>query len=211
MQGVSDTADDPREASERTWSARRIVAVTAAIVVVGAFLALLVVGLTAGGVDRSIDDAIARGELAAAPGFSLPILANGAAVGKRDGEELSLAELRGRPVVLNFWASWCDPCRREASVLEDAWRRARRQGAVVLGIDIQDISGNARDFITEYGQTYPHVRDGTDETFRAYGLTGLPETYFLDRAGRVRVHWIGEIDARQIADGLDVILPPDAS
>ncbi len=78
----------------------------------------------------------------------------------------------------------------------------------MLGIDVQDISGNAREFITEYGQTYPHVRDGSDRTFRDYGLTGLPETFFLDREGRVRVHWIGEIDAEQVADGLDVILAP---
>jgi cytochrome c biogenesis protein CcmG/thiol:disulfide interchange protein DsbE len=195
--------DPPEEARP----VRRIVFAVLAAIIVGGFIALLVVGLTAGDVDTSIDSAIAKGELKEAPEFTLPVLANGAAVGKRDGEPLSLSELRGRPVVVNFWASWCDPCEREAPILEDAWRSARGRGAVVLGIDVQDLSGNALDFIAEYGQTYPHVRDKSDDTYRAYGLTGIPETFFLDRAGRVRVHWVGEINADQIADGLDVILP----
>lgn len=205
---VTTSPGDPSGPPAGGRRPRRIAAAALAILLVGGFLVLLLVGLSAGGVDRSIDDAIARGDLEQAPGFSLPVLANGAALGKRDGEALSLDELRGRPVVLNFWASWCDPCRREAPVLEEAWERVRGQGAVVLGIDVQDISANAREFITENGQTYPHVRDGSDDTFRDYGLTGLPETYFLDRQGRVRVHWIGEIDAEQFADGLDVILAP---
>ena len=186
---------------------RRIVFGVLAALAVGGVIALLAVGLTAGEVDRSIDRAIARGELKQAPEFSLPVLANGAALGKRDGEMLSLSELRGRPVVVNFWASWCIPCKREAPILEAAWRKVRGRGAVVLGIDIQDLSGDALDFIAKYGQTYPHVRDKSDATYRAYGLTGVPETFFLDRAGRVRVHWVGEINADQMDDGLDVVVP----
>jgi len=191
---------------KETLPARRIAFALVAAFLVGGFIALLVVGLTAGQVDVSIDSAIARGELKRAPDFALPVLANAAAVGKRDGEPLSLSELRGHPVVLNYWASWCDPCKREAPILEGAWRYARGRGAVVLGIDVQDLSGNALKFIARFGQTYPIVRDKSDETYRAYGLTGVPETFFLDRAGRVRIHWVGEINAKQIAEGLDVIL-----
>jgi cytochrome c biogenesis protein CcmG/thiol:disulfide interchange protein DsbE len=192
------------------WSARRLTVAVLSALVVGGFIALLVVGLTAGKVNTSIDSAIAKGELKEAPEFTLPVLAYGATIGKREGEMLSLSELRGRPVVLNFWASWCDPCKREAPILEGAWRAGRKRGAVVLGIDVQDLSGNAKKFIAEYGQTYPHVRDKTDDTYRDYGLTGVPETFFIDRAGRVRVHWVGEINAEQVAAGLKVILAPAA-
>lgn len=178
-----------------------------AALLVGGFIALLVIGLSAGKLDRSIDDAIARGELEPAPDFSLPVIANGGAVGTREGATLSLSDLRGRPVVLNFWASWCEPCRSEAPIMEAAWRDARDRGAVVLGIDVQDLTENAQRFIADHRQTYPHVRDKTDETYNDYGLTGLPETFFIDRAGRVRIHWVGEIDAQQVADGLDVVLP----
>jgi len=193
-----------------SWPARRIAVAALAALLVGGFIALLVVGLTARGVDTSIDSAIAKGQLKAAPEFTLPVLAYGNAVGKQDGETLSLSELRGRPVVLNFWASWCDPCKREAPILEGAWRAGRSQSAVVLGLDIQDLSENAKAFIEKYGQTYPQVRDKTDDTYRAYGLTGVPETFFIDRQGRVRVHWIGEINAEQVADGLKIILAPTA-
>jgi thiol:disulfide interchange protein len=72
-------------------------------------------------------------------------------------------------VVLNFWASWCDPCKREAPILEAAWRASRDKGAVVLGLDVQDLSGEAHGFIAEHGQTYPQVRDKDDGTYRAYG------------------------------------------
>jgi cytochrome c biogenesis protein CcmG, thiol:disulfide interchange protein DsbE len=201
-----DTPSGEPESVARERPARRILAALVASPVVGGVVTLLVIGLMAGRVDTTIDDAIARGELAQAPEFTLPVLANGDTLGKRQGEPLSLSELRGRPVVLNFWASWCDPCKREASILEGAWQAGRARGLVVLGLDVQDLSGNALEFIAEYGQTYPHVRDKSDDSYRDYGLTGVPETFFIDRAGRVRVHWVGEIDASQIAEGMEMIL-----
>jgi cytochrome c biogenesis protein CcmG, thiol:disulfide interchange protein DsbE len=204
----ADPAAREPEAPKDGWSRRRVIVAVLSALLVGGFIALMVFGLTAGKVDTSIDSAIAKGELKESPDFTLPVLAYGAAVGKREGEMLSLSELRGRPVVLNFWASWCDPCKREAPILEGAWRAGRAQGAVVLGVDVQDLSDNAKAFIDEYGQTYPHVRDKTDDTYREYGLTGVPETFFIDRAGRVRVHWVGEINAEQVAEGLKIILTP---
>jgi len=200
----------PEPANDERSRGRQILFGVLAALLVGGFGALLVVGLTANGVDTGIDSAIAKGELKRPPDFTLPVLANGSPVGKSVGEPLSLSELRGHPVVINFWASWCNPCKLEAPVLEAAWRSARRRGAVVLGVDVQDLSENAREFIARYGQTYPSVRDKGDGTYRAYGLTGVPETFFLDRAGRVRVHWVGQIDAAQIAQGLDLILAKGA-
>lgn len=205
--------EPPPEPSGSSEGGNRRSALIAAVagVVIAAFIALLVIGLTAGGQDTSIDRAIAAGDPEPAPRFTLPLLANAEAIGRRDGEQLSLSDLRGRPVLLNFWASWCDPCKREAPVLEDAWRRARARGVVVLGVDVQDLTGDARDFIERYGQTYPTVRDGGERTYRAYGLTGVPETFFVDRQGRVRVHWIGEIGAEQVAQGLEIIEKRDDS
>lgn len=202
----AETPDGEPNPPEQGRPARRGVAVVVATVVVGGLLALLIVGLTANKVDRSIDSAIAKGDPKPASDFTLPVLAKGSTIGKRDGESLSLSELRGRAVVLNFWASWCDPCKREAPILEAAWQRGRNRGGVVLGLDVQDLSENALAFIDRWGQTYPHVRDKGDGTYQAYGLTGLPETFFIDRAGRVRIHWVGEINAEQMADGLNLIL-----
>jgi cytochrome c biogenesis protein CcmG/thiol:disulfide interchange protein DsbE len=146
---------------------RGIVSVVASVLAVGAVLGLLLVGLLAARTDTSIADALARGDPYAAPEFALPILINGRAVGRRDGVVLELSELRGRPVVLNFWASWCIPCRREAPRLEAAWRRHRADGLLILGLNIQDLSRDARAFVRRYRQRYPSVRDKGETSYRA--------------------------------------------
>jgi cytochrome c biogenesis protein CcmG/thiol:disulfide interchange protein DsbE len=112
-----------------------------------------------------------------APGFELPrIDASG---------DLSLASLRGKGVVLNFWASWCIPCKAEAKALEVAWRKYRTKGLVVLGVNEEDFTGDARKFAHEHGMTYPLVHDGPGKMKRAYGLTGYPETFFVNRDGKL--------------------------
>ena len=125
----------------------------------------------------SITAALARGETPDAPRFSLPRLdAQGT---------LDLASLRGRVVVINFWASWCIPCRDEAPVIEATWQRYRDRGVVVLGVDVQDLIPEALRFLRETKTTYPQVRDKDNTVYRAYGLTGVPETFFVDHAGRI--------------------------
>lgn len=125
----------------------------------------------------SITLALARGETPAAPDFTLPRLDRGG--------ELTLSALRGQVVVLNFWASWCVPCRDEAPALEATWQRYRGQGVVVLGVNVQDLTPKALAFIRETKATYPSVRDKNNAVYRAYGLTGVPETFFIDRKGRI--------------------------
>lgn len=173
--------------------------------VIGGFVALLVMGLVASRTSTALDDAIREGRPRPAPDFSLPILVNGAALGRRDGEPLALSELRGRPVVVNFWASWCVPCKREAPRLEAAWQRHRRGGLVMLGVDVKDLTQDALAFVRRYGQKYPSVRDKSDDASEAYGLTGVPETFFVDRQGRVVAHVLGEISSRQLEDGIGFI------
>ena len=105
--------------------------------------------------------------------------------------------------MLNFWASWCVPCKAEAPRLEAAWRQFRGQGVVVVGVDAQDFSGDARRFMRRYELTYPNVHDGPGNVLPKYGVTGFPETYFVDRRGRLvgeRVE--GEISAEKLASGI---------
>lgn len=121
--------------------------------------------------------ALSQGKSPVAPPFDLP---------RVDGPgRLSLVSLRGKPVVLNFWASWCIPCKQEAPVLEREWREHRGQGVVFLGVDAQDFLQDARRFERRYGITYPSVYDGRGSTLGRYGVTGFPETYFVDRQGRL--------------------------
>lgn len=115
---------------------------------------------------------------ARAPAFSLPRL-NGTG-------EVSLASLRGKTVVLNFFASWCHPCKREAPDLESFWRRYRSEGVVVLGVDSGDAKSDARRFLSVHGVTYPIVFDpGETLAYGPYDLAGLPVTYVLNRNGRI--------------------------
>jgi cytochrome c biogenesis protein CcmG/thiol:disulfide interchange protein DsbE len=159
--------------------------------VVGLF-ALLIWKVThgnGGGVAAKID----KGKVTPAPNFVL---------GRLGGPgTLQLASFRGKPVVLNFWASWCYPCNQEASTLEKAWR-GNDGHVVVLGVDINDISGDARKFVRQHGVTYPIVHDNGNVTSPKYGLTGLPETFFVDARGRVVAHVAGQVSAAELRTGI---------
>ena len=118
---------------------------------------------------------------------------------------LQLASLRGKVVVLNFWASWCYPCKQEAPTLAAAAKRYAGR-VVVLGVDVNDFAGDARKFAHRYGLDYPIVHDNHNVTSPTYGLTGLPETFFIDRTGKVIVHVAGQVDATQVQDGVQQAL-----
>ena len=110
-----------------------------------------------------------------------------------DGRAIDLASLRGKPVVLNFFASWCVPCKGEAPVLESAWRKYGSQ-VVFLGIDYHDVTSDARTFLSHHGVTYPTVQDGSGAVADRYGVSAVPETYFVDRRGRlVGAHIVGTV------------------
>jgi cytochrome c biogenesis protein CcmG/thiol:disulfide interchange protein DsbE len=110
------------------------------------------------------------------------------------GEEISLAGLKGKPVVVNFWASWCYPaCYEEAPLLEATWRRFRDQGLVVIGVDIQDKEANAKEFIQRFGFTFPNVPDPGSKVSIDFGVYGVPETFFVDRQGRIAYKHVGAL------------------
>jgi cytochrome c biogenesis protein CcmG/thiol:disulfide interchange protein DsbE len=115
-----------------------------------------------------------------------------------EGGPLSSSELEGRSVVINFWASWCIPCREEAPLLERTWREYKNDEVVIIGINIKDSVTAAKEFVDEFDITYPIVRDESGELEREFGLTGLPETFFIDHEWRFIGSASGsEVGARQ--------------
>ena len=114
-----------------------------------------------------------------------------------DGEQIDLADYRGTPVVVNFWASWCNPCRIEQPILEAAWRK--HQGDVVfLGLSYLDQEVNARAYMEEFDVTYPNGPDLGSRIYTAYHVQGVPETFFIDAQGNVQGFHVGPIDARTL-------------
>jgi cytochrome c biogenesis protein CcmG, thiol:disulfide interchange protein DsbE len=142
-----------------------------------------------------------RGDRPEAPDFTLKRL-------DADGE-LQLSSLQGKAVVVNFWASWCDPCRDEAPLLEQVWQDNRGRGLIMVGVDWSDFRTDARRFAERYGLTFPLVYDGSGDTGDPYGLTGLPETFVIDRAGRVVAAFVGPVDGDvrpRLLDAIDEAL-----
>jgi len=126
-----------------------------------------------------------RGDLPKAPDFTLERL-------DRSGN-LKLSDLRGKAVAVNFWASWCIPCKQESPYLEQAWSQDRGKGLVVVGVDANDFRSDARGFMRRYGITYPVVYDGPGKTIGPWGIKGFPETYVVNREGRVVDAFVGAI------------------
>jgi cytochrome c biogenesis protein CcmG/thiol:disulfide interchange protein DsbE len=188
----------------------RFLAPTVGIAAAVGLIALLAYGVIARSPDTTIDDSLARDQPIPAPSYRLAILRRGS-LGARlepalspalaDGR-VSASELRGTPYVLNIWASWCVPCREEAPVLVRGWRRARSRGVLFLGLDMQDAPEDARAFMDHFGVDYLNLRDPTDKTFRRYGATGIPETWFISARGEIVNHVIGVITPAQLRGGI---------
>ncbi len=108
-----------------------------------------------------------------------------------DGRRITLSQFRGKPVVMNFWASWCGPCRTEFPILEAAWQTYRSKDVIFLGINIEDTEAKARAFLSEFKPSYLNVRDPGDHMRTAYRVVALPMTVFLDREGRIQQRFVG--------------------
>jgi len=175
---------------------QRLVVPALAAVAALALVGLLAYGLFTRADDTSIDQAVARGERPVAASRELPLLGTG---GTR-----SIADLRGKVVVLNFWASWCEPCEAEAPLLEAARRRLERDGAgTVLGVTYQDATADSLAFLRKYALRYANVRDVGTKLAERYGTNKLPETFVIDAAGRVVYAHRGQITRERLDRAID--------
>jgi cytochrome c biogenesis protein CcmG/thiol:disulfide interchange protein DsbE len=151
-------------------------------------IALLIYGVSAQAPNRTLDELVAQRHWPAAPDATRPLpVLNGS--GRR-----SLASLRGKVVVLNFWASWCEPCQVEAPLLEHEQGMLERHDATVLGVTYLDASPDSQSFVRHYHLTYPNLRDNDGAFAHSFGTDQLPESFVIDRDGHIVAISRGEID-----------------
>jgi cytochrome c biogenesis protein CcmG/thiol:disulfide interchange protein DsbE len=174
------------------------------VLLIGLAAVLPLVGVLAATVRHDPNPSLKRSPLVGrpAPAFALPPVGGGAAV--------SLQGLRGRPVVMNFWATWCVPCYQEHGVLLRG-ARATEGRVQFLGIVYEDEEERVRAFLSQEGAAYPSLLDPTGRTAIAYGVYGVPETYFIDAQGAVAHKHVGPLDDAALADGLQRVAPAAVS
>jgi cytochrome c biogenesis protein CcmG/thiol:disulfide interchange protein DsbE len=165
-----------------------------------AFVALVVLGLVtllAYGLLNKSEAGIGALRLnRVAPDFTLNLFGGGS---------FTLSENRGKPVVMNIWASWCDSCREEAADLEQVWRSYRGEGVVFVGVDVLDNDGDAKKYLKEFDITYPNGPDESDVYFE-YGVTGVPETFFINRDGVIVLKFAGPLEAETLSAFVEELL-----
>lgn len=183
----------------RKWSRRRIlIFLGVSLLNVGLFALLVSQLLMPAGQGSNAASSPLIGHLA--PDFTLPALSPDPAA------PMHLASLKGKAVMINFWASWCTVCKQEAPLLENTWQRTQGQGIVFLGIDWGDTHNDGLNFLQHYDITYPNVTDTNGNVAITYGLTGVPETVFIDRHGIVVNKVIGELTEQTLQENLNKIL-----
>jgi len=162
-----------------------------------AFVVVALVSLLAFGLLNEDESGMgAAGLNREAPDFTLNLFGGGA---------FTLSENRGQPVVMNIWASWCESCREEASVLEQGWRSFRDQGVIFVGVNVMDSRGDAEAFLEQFDITYPNGPDESDIYFH-YGATGTPETLFINRDGVIVQKFVGSLKAEHLSAFVEELL-----
>ena len=168
--------------------------------IAAALVALFVFGVSNQGANTSIDAAVAHGHQPVAPDLrsALPVLGSS----RRE----SLADFHGRVVVMNVFASWCTPCVAEAPVLEQTERQIAARNATVVGVTYLDNSSDSAQFVRQHHISYPVLRDVSGNFVRAFGTTGVPETFVINRSGRIQALRRYQLDSQWLQTTLPAIL-----
>lgn len=174
---------------------RKIIAITVVSVLVLGFLALIGFGLARREPLTGASGAARINRPAA--DFTLTL---------SNGEQITLSSLKGKPVVINFWASWCPPCREEAPILEKVWRKYKDKGVAFIGVDIQDRESDALAYIKEFDITYPNGPDTKGKITIDYGVSGIPVTFFVNKEGMIVSRWVGAISERLLVFRIEEIM-----
>jgi peroxiredoxin len=164
-----------------------------------AHLGLLLLGLLllgCGGSDSDVKAGIGQGNRA--PDFQLETL---------DGQKVSLEDYRGKVVLLNFWATWCDPCKDEIPALEAAYRARQADGFVVLGVNFQESAKEIEPFAEKMDMSYPILLDTNGQVMKTFRAVGLPVSLLIDREGVIQVRHTGLLTGTQLAEYLATLLP----
>jgi cytochrome c biogenesis protein CcmG/thiol:disulfide interchange protein DsbE len=169
----------------------------AAILAVAALVFVLVYGVAAKSDDKTLDEAVKKNEMPTAPSRTLPVLGG-------DGQQRALADYKGKVVILNFWASWCTPCRTEAPELEKAQKQLQDSGqGTVLGISYQDAPADSEKFMEQYDLTYPSLRDVGGQLAKDYGTRALPETFVVNPQGKIVALSRGTVTQQFLDDAIE--------
>jgi len=169
--------------------ARKNIGITLVVAIVLALLGLLAWGLIQAG-KGPVDSG-------AAPNFTLT---------DYQGKSMTLRDLRGKVVIINFWASWCPPCREEAAYLEQTWRKYQDKGVVFIGVDYVDTKKAALAYIAEFDITYFNGPDLATRIAQSYNIKGVPETYYVDKSGVLRGMHIGPLSSPELDVRIDELL-----
>ena len=125
------------------------------------------------------------------------------------GGFFSLDDHKGSPLIINFWASWCPPCREETPDIEEIWKTHEDQGLVVVGVNVQDTEKEAEKYLSEFAVTFPNILDEDGKITVDYGVTGLPVTFFVSREGRVVGRWVGSISEERLNSWVAFLMKGD--
>ena len=173
----------------------KLVSTVVFAVLVLAFFALMAFGLAnrSPATGRSGETRVGK----PAPQFSMPLLGGG---------EFRSQDHRGSPMIINFWASWCPPCRQESPGFERVWQRYREQGIQLVGVDIQDTEEDALGYVREFGLSFPNGRDIDGKITVEYGVIGLPVTFFISADGVVEGRWVGALPEERLEGWAEALM-----